>query len=967
MTLKNRIYISAFILLIFLTYTIFNPTDGEIETLKASDFSLEKFNINKENKWSQLRDDRNGRFFIHPGERNPTKAVFTFKRDLEIHLEYSIRDSSKIGEIEFTTNLNNKEKSKNLVTPEKPAYILIRVSTGDKLAIYADKFNRTTSDHGNIQINTKISSSAQEKITITLIWAIFILFLYKQGYPYTAINSYALFTLLIIAEKSYLGPITFNSIVSYTLIIFSIVFFIILLEQLPRYKNHNTYLFPLHYLATISLSVIPFALFIYTLNINEHLTKDTFYAIFQTNIVESYEFISDHISTLTILLFIPLAIIPAYILQKENRSTTLSTDTITIILIITIILATPSSNIQNLRIVDFISSSIQQYNRELNAFKEIQTKRNDKEIKFKASKIKTGETYVIILGESLNKNHMSLYGYFRDTTPNLKRLKESDELVTFTNVYSNHTHTVPVMSLSLTEANQYNNKDYFDSLSIVQILNKASFETHWLTNQTIYGPWDNLISVIAASSNNLVAINKSIGKQTKTQKYDGSLIKEVKNILSTETNKNRVIFVHLMGSHGSYKSRYPSESFTNFRDTPSIADFGPIVSEIQNLNDYDNSVFYNDYVVSSILSELKKSNPKKASALLYVSDHADDVFGRKAHNSAQFTFNMTQTPMIAWFNNKYKNLYSSKHDHLLKNKDKLFSNDLLFDTLIGFFDINTQHYDPKYDLTSYKYTLEENSALTLHGKKKYIDRDNQIFWQKKNINHLTTNKLDNRILPHRVNSIGKLNEIWNDGFRSFEVDIRFGDNETKQFLVGHDRKRTGKDLNIFLNAIPHKEIKRIWFDFKNLNQDNYLDALKSLNMLDKKYNLKEKVILESGITSKIFEEFSKAGWHTSYYLPTGKINNLLTEQDEKGLTHLALKILKQSKDQKLSAISFDSSNAAFVKNHLEHKLTDDINYHIWYGPDLYDPNFKSKISKSELFSDTRVTTILSKYSSYFNL
>ena len=50
-------------------------------------------------------------------------------------------------------------------------------------------------------------------------------------------------------------------------------------------------------------------------------------------------------------------------------------------------------------------------------------------------------TYVFIVGESANRNHFSLYGYKRNTTPRLEAMR--DELVIFDDVISPDTHTIP--------------------------------------------------------------------------------------------------------------------------------------------------------------------------------------------------------------------------------------------------------------------------------------------------------------------------------------------------------------------------------------------------------------------------------------------------------------------------------------------------------------------------------------------
>lgn len=51
---------------------------------------------------------------------------------------------------------------------------------------------------------------------------------------------------------------------------------------------------------------------------------------------------------------------------------------------------------------------------------------------------------------------MHAYGYQRETTPWLDQALKKPENLLFTRAYSNHTHTVPVLTYALTERNQYN-------------------------------------------------------------------------------------------------------------------------------------------------------------------------------------------------------------------------------------------------------------------------------------------------------------------------------------------------------------------------------------------------------------------------------------------------------------------------------------------------------------------------------
>jgi len=617
----------------------------------------------------------------------------------------------------------------------------------------------------------------------------------------------------------------------------------------------------------------------------------------------------------------------------------------------------------------FAGNAVKEYWEELALFNETQEKLKSNKIKFEAGKAEVGETYIVVIGESLNKKHMGLYGYMRDTTPFLTKIDENGGLLKFNNVFSAHTHTTSVLSLSLTEANQHNKNNYYNSLSIINILNKANIDTYWVTNQVLHGVWDNLVSVIAHQTDHLVALNRSMGKRTTTQEYDGAVISEIDKILSKDSKHSRVIFVHLMGSHGDYCSRYP-DKYRRFSGELAISEFGKLAISKninKNINCYDNSVLYNDHVVSSIIKSLENKNG--VNGLLYFSDHADDVFGKLGHNAANFTYDMTRIPLIMWFSEQYKSRYQDKYSALKGHENALFSNDDIYDTLVGVFNIDTERYQAVNDLASPQYFLEKHNAYTMHGEILYTSKSNYLFQQTINIKSLKDNKLALRVIPHRVNSIGKLMDSWSNGYRAFEIDVLYGVDGQDHFVVGHNHgDMSGMSFEQLFNSIPSLEIEKIWMDLKNLTQENYKQVLDRLNYLDSQYSLKEKLIIESETSGSLFSNFNEEGWHISYYLPTKIIMKYFDENKINEMEELAKSISEQSVIQRLSAVSFDNRLYPFVKDYLEPLLADEIVYHTWdLSVKLYDYDLNTKLYEKSYYNDERVKTILLPYKSPFHL
>ena len=118
---------------------------------------------------------------------------------------------------------------------------------------------------------------------------------------------------------------------------------------------------------------------------------------------------------------------------------------------------------------------------------------------------------------------MSAYGYQRETTPWLTQFAKDPGTLLFKNPYSNHTHTVPVLTYALSEKNQYNQVPLAKAYSLIEIANAAGFDTYWISNQERYGAWDTPVAEIASTAKHQVWLNGEVGANIKTAYLDEEL------------------------------------------------------------------------------------------------------------------------------------------------------------------------------------------------------------------------------------------------------------------------------------------------------------------------------------------------------------------------------------------------------------------------------------------------------------
>lgn len=304
--------------------------------------------------------------------------------------------------------------------------------------------------------------------------------------------------------------------------------------------------------------------------------------------------------------------------------------------------------------------------------------------------------YVLVIGESHNRKHMSTYGYCRTTSPWLDRMKQSRTGIIFNDVYACYSQTALVMPYFLTAKNQYNDYLLKDCPSLVEIANAAGFETVWISNQWKYGAGDASYSVIAQG-----AKEQFWNYENNKSQYDESLIEYLDDVRYSD--KMLIIF-NLVGSHFLYQNRYPeSES----------------VWKQENIIDrYDNSVRYNDNVMQKLYERCRKIPYFKA--LVYCSDHGEDVDGGLRHGSVEKCNSaMIEIPMYVIVSDEYYAEAPDKVERLKNAANTRMTNDLMFNMMMSIMGLKIDRfYEAENDILNEQYDGRPERFRTLHGKKK---------------------------------------------------------------------------------------------------------------------------------------------------------------------------------------------------------------------------------------------------------
>ncbi|EKH4617679.1 phosphoethanolamine transferase [Escherichia coli] len=234
------------------------------------------------------------------------------------------------------------------------------------------------------------------------------------------------------------------------------------------------------------------------------------------------------------------------------------------------------------------------------------------------------DTYVLIVGESVRVDNMSLYGYTRSTTPQVEAQRKQIKL--FNQAISGAPYTALSVPLSLTADSVLSHDIHNYPDNIINMANQAGFQTFWLSSQSAFRQNGTAVTSIAMRAMETVYVRG----------FDELLLPHLSQALQQNTQQKKLIVLHLNGSHEPACSAYPQSS----------AVFQP-----QDDQDacYDNSIHYTDSLLGQVFELLKD----RRASVMYFADHGlerdptkKNVYfhgGREASQQAYYV------PMFIWY------------------------------------------------------------------------------------------------------------------------------------------------------------------------------------------------------------------------------------------------------------------------------------------------------------------------------
>ncbi|MEW6077820.1 MAG: phosphoethanolamine--lipid A transferase [Thermodesulfobacteriota bacterium] len=298
---------------------------------------------------------------------------------------------------------------------------------------------------------------------------------------------------------------------------------------------------------------------------------------------------------------------------------------------------------------------------------------------------------ILVVGEAVRADRLSLNGYSRETTP----LLEKEDIVSFTNLYSCGTSTVisvPCMFSS------FGRKDFTrrkgdTTENLLDILARAGVHILWRDNN---------------SSSKGVALRVPYEDFRHPDKnpacddrgcHDEGMLSGLQEYIKNQKEGDILIILHQLGNHGpAYYKRYPHafEIFTPVCRTNQVEEC--TVEEIGNA--YDNCILYMDYFLSNVIGLLKRNAPEFETAMIYISDHGESLGENGIYlHGLPYAIAPDEQKHVAslmWFSDNFK---INKADLRQKSSDAL-SHDYLFHTVLGLMRITTAAYNRDLDIVN---------------------------------------------------------------------------------------------------------------------------------------------------------------------------------------------------------------------------------------------------------------------------
>jgi lipid A ethanolaminephosphotransferase len=292
---------------------------------------------------------------------------------------------------------------------------------------------------------------------------------------------------------------------------------------------------------------------------------------------------------------------------------------------------------------------------------------------------------VLVIGEAARRRNFALYGYGRPTTPLLAKAG----VVALPGATACSTYTTASVRCILSHADAASEFAARHE-PLPAYLQRHGVEVIWRTRN-----WGQPPMQLATFERARDLRGSCAGAGCD---HDEVLLTGLEERLRASPARKTLLVLHEMGSHGpAYSARYPA-AFETFTPACKSVQLSQCTAE-ELVNAYDNTIRYNDYVLSRVIALLQRLAPRP-SLLIYVSDHGESLgeHGLYLHGTPATIAPDVQTeiPFLLWLSPEFRRRHRVDAQRLLAPAPH--SQREVFHTVLGALGLDSPVYEARYDV-----------------------------------------------------------------------------------------------------------------------------------------------------------------------------------------------------------------------------------------------------------------------------
>ncbi len=308
-------------------------------------------------------------------------------------------------------------------------------------------------------------------------------------------------------------------------------------------------------------------------------------------------------------------------------------------------------------------------------------------------------TIVWILGESFNKHHSNLYGYYLNTNPRMAKRQSEGELFVFNDVVTPYNNTSMCVKYFLSSESALDTTLWCNKPLFPKVLRDVGYKVLWVDNQMLpsggeeSSVWNQFQSYLKHPE-----VEAAIYDERNCQRYefDAELLQDWETFIPRQGEYNFVVF-HLRGQHVAPDKRYPLDSEYNYFTADSIQRPDLALNQREYLAHYDNSTLYNDMVVDSIFSYFEEED----AIVVYMSDHGEEAYDYRQYAGRSYESPLTQgqvkyqfeVPMMVWCSDSYRENHPDVVEQIKASLDRPWTVDDLSHLFYDLAGVQSPYFD----------------------------------------------------------------------------------------------------------------------------------------------------------------------------------------------------------------------------------------------------------------------------------